>query len=194
MSEFLYSIDLALFYFINHTLANPVFDVVIPFLTDLNQWRPFQAALVLFLVYFGWKGGAKARVTIGLLVLTIILSDQLNSVVLKSLFSRVRPCKALTDVHLLVGCGGFSFPSSHATNNFAAATVITRFYSRRAWGWWSFAGLMAFTRPYVGVHYPSDVLAGALVGFIVGSLVVLGWKLLNKRFKFLPSVTAANSL
>ena len=194
MSEFLYSIDLAIFYFINHTLANPVFDVVMVFLTDLNQWRPFQVVLILFLIYFGWKGGTKARVMIALLVLTVILGDKLNSAVLKSLFSRIRPCKALTDVHLLVGCGGFSFPSSHATNNFAAATVITRFYARRSWAWWSFAGLMAFTRPYVGVHYPSDVLAGAVVGFIIGSVVVLIWKLLNERFKLFSSVTTVNSL
>lgn len=176
MIEWLYSIDVAVMFFINRTMANPVLDVVMPFVTDLNKQRPVLALLVLWIVYLLWKGGSKARTTIGLLVLTVIISDQLNSSVLKELFHRVRPCRALEGIRMLVDCGGgYSFPSSHAVNNLAAATVIGHFYPRQRWYWFGFACMVAVSRPYVGVHYPSDILAGGLIGFLIGFLIVTAW-------------------
>jgi undecaprenyl-diphosphatase len=184
MIELLYSIDVWIFFLINHTLANPVFDVVMPFVTDLNKNRPVLALLAVWIGYVVWKGGRNGRITIGLLLVTVIISDQLNSSVLKELFGRIRPCRALDDVRMLVNCGGgLSFPSSHAVNNFAAAAVIGQFYPKQRIYWLLFAALVAFSRPYVGVHYPSDVLAGGLVGFGIGSFIVFIWRAVEKKYQ-----------
>lgn len=183
MLEFLYSIDVAVFFFINHTMANPVLDVVMPFVTDLNKHKPVVYSVGIWIVYLLWQGGRRARITVGLLVITVIISDQLNSSVLKEIFDRVRPCRALEGVRMLVGCGGgLSFPSSHAANNFAAATVIGHWYPNQRWYWVGFASLVALSRPYVGVHYPSDILGGMVVGIIIGSGISFGWELIDKQF------------
>ncbi|MFA6439142.1 MAG: phosphatase PAP2 family protein, partial [Bacteriovoracaceae bacterium] len=130
MVEFLYSIDVSLFFFINQTIANPVLDQVMPFITDLNKNSIALFILGIWIVYLLWKGGRTARITIGLLVLTVIIGDQLNSSFLKEFFGRVRPCRALDGVRMLVDCGGgLSFPSSHAVNNFGAAAVIGKYYT-----------------------------------------------------------------
>ena len=177
MSEVLYGIDVAVFRFLNQMIANPVFDLLMPFLTDLNK-QP----IILFLVGAGLialavKGGVMGRTTVILLILTILLSDQLNSSVIKHPFPRIRPCHVLNDVHLLVGCGsGYSFPSSHAVNNVAAATVLSYFYRKWLWAFMTFAGVVAFSRVSVGVHYPFDILAGAVLGVVIGVLVLFGYR------------------
>jgi undecaprenyl-diphosphatase len=121
------------------------------------------------------KGGIRGRWAAILLVPTIVLSDQLNSFWLKFIVERLRPCHELLDVRLLVGCGsGYAFPSSHAVNNFAGALVLSYFLPRWTWAFFTFAGIVAFSRVYVGVHYPSDVVAGAIVGMaIAGGVIVL---------------------
>ena len=185
MSEFLWSIDQAIFVFLNASLANPVFDVSMPILTDLNRhWWGLTAFGAAWLLLF-WRGGRRGRVVATLLFLVILLTDQLNSAVLKDLFQRARPChvidgvRAVAQVHLLVDCGGgYSFPSSHAANNFAAAFLLSHFYRR----WWvtfyGFAAAVAFSRISVGVHYPSDILGGAVVGILCAGAVIMAWGVL----------------
>ncbi|TSA19337.1 phosphatase PAP2 family protein [bacterium] len=167
-------LDRNLFYFCNQGLRNWFFDAIFPFLTDLNK-KP--AALVLvgilwFLLLM--KSGRHGRIAALLLLPTIALSDQLNSSFLKFIIERPRPCHELANVHLLVSCGsGFSFPSSHAVNNCSAAIVLAYFLPRWSWAFFSFAALIAFSRVYVGVHYPSDVAAGAVIGFAIGGVVII---------------------
>jgi membrane-associated phospholipid phosphatase len=176
--EFFYSIDKAVFYFFNHTLQNPVFDAIMPFLTDLNKNKPALVAVGLLWALLIWKGGRAGRIAGLLLIPTIVLSDQLNSSWLKSLFGRIRPCHVLTDVHLLVPCGsGLSFPSSHAVNNFAGAVVMSAFLPKWTWAFMTFAALVAISRVFVGVHYPFDILVGAAVGAACGSMVVVAYRL-----------------
>jgi undecaprenyl-diphosphatase len=183
VTEFLYSIDVALFFFINHSLANPVFDVVMPFLTDLNRMRIGQVLYLAGVLWLIFKGGRNGRMAAALLIIGIIVSDQLSSSVLKPLVGRIRPCYALGGVRLLVECGGgLSFPSSHAVNNFCAAVILASFYKRQRWIWFSVAALIAFTRPYIGVHYPSDILGGALIGAGCGYCLVLIWRVVDARF------------
>lgn len=174
MYDFLYSIDLKLFYFFNQTLQNVLFDVVMPFVTDLNK-KPLALVVVGILwMLLLWKGGRNGRIAALLLIPTIAFSDQFNSSFLKYLIERARPCHALSDVHLLVSCGsGYSFPSSHAVNNFAAAVVLSYFLPRWTWAFFTFAGIVAFSRVYVGVHYPSDVLAGSILGLMCGGLIII---------------------
>ena len=182
MGDFFYSVDTAVFFFINRTLSNPVLDWLMPFLTNLNQhWETLVVVSVLWL-WLMIRGGRRGRTVGVLLVLSIALSDQLSSSVLKHLVGRLRPCHVLHGVRLLVDCGGgLSFPSSHAVNNFAGATVLTRYYGKYKWWWISFASLVALSRPYVGVHYPSDIVGGAVVGWLCAEAAIRAWQFVEKK-------------
>jgi undecaprenyl-diphosphatase len=179
MIEFLYSIDVVLFRFINSTLANPVTDKIMPFITDVKNWYLLYIFL-WFLILF--KGG-KYRVGLAIgMILLVAISDQLSSTLLKHLFERPRPCKVLENVHLLVGCtDSYSFPSSHAVNNFAAAMFFTYFYKHLKWILFSVASIMALSRIFVGVHYPSDVIGGALIGIAIGYILSITYEFILKK-------------
>ena len=170
----LLQIDRQLFRILNQGLSNPLFDLILPFITDLNRKPVALVAVVLLWLLLLAKGGVRGRLAAILLIPTIVLSDQLNSFWLKFIVERVRPCHELLDVRLLVGCGsGHSFPSSHAVNNFAAALLLSYFLPRWTWAFFTFAGIVAFSRVYVGVHYPSDVVAGAIVGMAIAGVVIV---------------------
>ncbi len=195
MIEFLYSIDVAIFFFINQTITNPIFDWLMPLITDLNHNIIARIVVIMWIGLIIWKGGNKGRITVGVLIFVIIGSDQFNSVILKDIFGRIRPCKALEGVRLLVDCGGgLSFPSSHAVNNFAGAAVISHFYRKQAKYWYAFAALVAFTRTYVGVHYPSDILAGGLIGLGIGFSVTYIWDQINSYYRIQKSRESYKSL
>jgi undecaprenyl-diphosphatase len=84
---------------------------------------------------------------------------------------------------MLVDCGpGKSFPSSHAVNSFAVATLLSTYYRR--WQWWFFgwAALVALSRPAVGVHYPSDILGGAAIGACVALALIVLWTQAARKF------------
>ncbi|MEG8947781.1 phosphatase PAP2 family protein [Rosettibacter firmus] len=178
MGEFFYQIDLAVFYFINHTLSNTLFDKFFVFITDVKNW--FITYLILYLILI-IKGGKRGRISSIILILLVITSDQLSSFYLKNLFARIRPCNVLNDVNLLVGCtNSFSFPSSHAVNNFAVALFFSKLFPKYKWILISVASLIALSRPYVGVHYPSDILGGAIIGIILGILFSYPVKFIEK--------------
>lgn len=185
MIDFLYSLDVRIFYFINKTLANPVTDSFMPFITELNHWKIFFGIMFLYLLI---GEGKKGRVVAIGLVLLIAASDQISSNLIKNLVERIRPCNALPDVRLLVGCTqSFSFPSSHGVNHFAGAVFLSNFYPRLSLAFYGSAFIISLSRIFVGVHYPSDVLAGITIGILIGMFFVFLWNLLNKKFKILTS-------
>jgi undecaprenyl-diphosphatase len=168
--EMLYSIDLMLFRCINGSLNNWLFDVFFTFITEIKYFYPIYAVALAGLIYFRRREGL---VVVLLMILTIVISDQISSSLIKPLVGRIRPCSALEGVRLLVGCGGGkSFPSSHAVNNFAGVFVLSSFFPRQAPWLYVFACLVALSRVYVGVHYPSDIYAGAVIGTSIGVLVM----------------------
>ena len=165
MLDYLYSLDISLFRFINGSLSNSILDVVMPFMTNLTRYKLVLLALAVLLLFMLIRGKPHVRIAAVLLIVTIAITDQLNSFVLKFWMERPRPCHTLHSVHLLVGCGsGYAFPSSHAVNNFAGAVILAFFFPRAKWWFIGYAALISFSRIYVGVHYPSDVLAGAVIG------------------------------
>jgi len=169
--EWLYNLDVNFFRLGNEALANPVFDAIMPFITDVRHWYVVYILSVILLMIYGGKRGRWAVV---FAIMTIVISDQLSSFILKPLIGRLRPCHALDHVRLLVRCGGgFSFPSSHAVNNFAIALFFGSVYRKAMPYLLLIAFIIAYSRVYVGVHYFSDVIAGAFIGAGIGYLVAL---------------------
>lgn len=172
MSEFLYSIDLSILYFFNHTLSAGFLDKIFKIITNVNNW--YIAYVILLGICF-FKGGTKGKLAVAGVILLILVTDQFSHKILKELFLRPRPCYVLSDIITPAGCGGtFSFPSNHAINNFAAATFFFLLYKNLKWILFTTAFLLSLSRVYLGLHYPSDILAGAVLGIIFGYLFSLG--------------------
>lgn len=182
MIEWLVQIDTSLFYFFNVTLANGLFDFIFPIITDREN---LLVGLAVVGVFYVRARRREAVVGIGLTVLAVGIADPLCCQVLKPLVGRLRPChpeQFLAGGRFLVGMKHtFSFPSAHATNWFALATLFTLLYRRR-WPWFfGIAVAVAFSRVYVGVHYPLDVTAGAVLGAGVGAAVYGGYRVVTRR-------------
>ncbi len=178
MIEQLAEWDRAAFILINSGLSNSIFDMVLPWLRNKFLWIPLYGAVGVFI----WRNpDLPFWPTVMALVASIVIADQLSSTLLKPIFDRARPChasQALEQLNLLIGCGaGKSFPSSHATNHFAIGTLFGLMFPEKkkvvlvvAMLW---AAVISFAQVYVGVHFPLDVLAGAILGILIASIIFL---------------------
>ncbi len=173
MWQSLIEIDKSFFYFVNSTLSNPFFDLILPFFRNSKNWIPLYI-IIIFLAYR--NKGIKYTFHIVLLAgITIFLSDYIIANNFKHFFERLRPCNDDTmSVHLLLKkCGsGFSFVSAHACNHFAIAFIINQVLHLRfkhtyfiVYIW---AAIISFAQVYVGVHFPFDVICGGILGASVG--------------------------
>ncbi|MEP7109064.1 MAG: phosphatase PAP2 family protein [Ferruginibacter sp.] len=169
--------DRWLFTKINQDWTNTFLDNIFPLWREAITWFPLYVFLLLFvLINFGKKSWPWI---IGFLT-TVALSDQISSHVIKQLFNRPRPCHdiILADhIRLLLDyCSDSrSFISSHATNHFGIAFFIyftLKPYFQK-WGYLFFfwAATISYGQVYIGVHYPTDVIGGALVGSFIGYFV-----------------------
>jgi undecaprenyl-diphosphatase len=165
MLNALLALDHQLFHLINRVWTNPVLDAVMVALTDFSVWR---VPLILLLLAILARGSTQTRIALLFAVLAVACTDQLVSGALKPLFHRVRPFHVVEGVRQLVGAHDWSFPSAHAANTFAAGSFLALRF-RRLRPILALPVLVSYSRVYVGVHWPADVIAGALVGSGVGS-------------------------
>ncbi|MBI5888719.1 MAG: phosphatase PAP2 family protein [Deltaproteobacteria bacterium] len=139
----------------------PVLDVVMPFITNKGNFYGVIIFAVAVILIKERKRGAQG---LALLIMAVLLSDFIANL-LKHAVGRIRPCNAFDGVRLLVGCTeSFSFPSGHAATIFTAMVFLSVRYRRYAPAFMAMAVSVAYSRVYVGVHYPLDTVGGALLG------------------------------
>jgi undecaprenyl-diphosphatase len=186
MLDLVTGLDRQLYEVLNGRLHTPFFDSVMTAVTTQDNWYFVLAGVWVAMLIWGGKKGRLAAV---MLVIGVAISDQLSCSVLKPLVGRLRPINALPEgqFRLLVGHSrALSFPSAHAANSFTMATI-------GAWAsprWlkpilFVAAAFVAYSRVYVGVHWPFDALGGALLGVGCGWLAIWivrgAWGLWTKR-------------
>jgi undecaprenyl-diphosphatase len=173
MLEYLLHLDKQLFLILNG-IHNDTFDFIMYWVSSKELWIP----LYLFFIYILYRSyGRGFWLPLILVIFTVGVADFVSVKLFKEVFERLRPChdaELIPLVHLVKGkCGGsYGFVSSHATNMFSLATILwllirTKFpksiYLLIPW-----AALIGYSRIYLGVHYPGDVLGGSLLGIIMG--------------------------
>jgi len=175
MSDFLLGIDYAILKFLNLTISHPVLDQLWLALTDLHKIKAVTfGVLPLMLFWAIYRFRARAIYSILTIAAAVALADALAYRVIKPSFQRLRPTQniEISHWHRPVGdAHGLSFPSNHAANCFAGAFVLSHFFPQRRKYFYTFATLVALSRVSLGVHYPSDILGGALFGTICGWIV-----------------------
>ena len=188
--ESLQSIDQNLFVYINRVATHPILDTLMPFFRESTFWIPFYLFLIVFVfVNFGKNGWAWLLFAF----ITVLLTDQVSSSIIKNWVQRPRPCADSLfsgQVRLLLDhcSGGYSFTSSHATNHFGVATflfiTLGRFFGNWKYLLFFWAALICYAQVYVGVHYPLDVICGAIIGILIGKFTFA----LHEKFNTLKNV------
>lgn len=167
-------IDTQLFLFLNG-MHSGTFDSIMVWISGKTTWWPFY---LLLLAYLGWNRRWQLFPILVFTALCVTLADQSSVQLFKEVFQRLRPChepELQGLVHMVNGrCGGkFGFVSSHAANTFGVAMFLSLVIRKR---WFTFllmvwAAVVGYSRIYLGVHYPGDVIGGALLGLLTGYIV-----------------------
>ena len=180
MIDTIVEIDKQIMVFLNKTISNPIFDFIMPIITNQNFLVFFGLILIGYLAYFGGKRG---RITIVLLLIAAGFSDAICFQIIKPWVGRIRPSHEFYEyINLLVSKGGkYSFPSNHAANSFVFATVLSYFYDKNRISLYILASTIAFSRVYVGVHYPLDIIFGSIIGYIISWMILSLWVIIKMR-------------
>ncbi|BAX78934.1 phosphatase PAP2 family protein [Labilibaculum antarcticum] len=184
MLDWLLNLDKELLLLLNGQ-QNYFWDYLMRLISEKEMWYVFYIVLMTCVINtFGWKKGGLIILS---LILVIAISDQIASGIFKPLFKRFRPSRDPDFSHLVnlvkgYTGGKYGFVSSHAANSFGLAVLASLILKDRITGafliFW--AVLVSYSRIYLGVHYPSDIIGGAIVGI---SMAYLSYFLLRKYFK-----------
>lgn len=186
MVQFLKDIDTRLFLLLN-SHHNSFFDAVMWQFSDKFFWIPLYLILLGYIIY---KYKKQSLLIIAAIIIIIALSDQISSGIIKPLVERLRPTREPSIMQLIHTVnnykgGKFGFVSSHAANSFALATFLSLLFKNKIFTFsiviW--ATLVSFSRVYLGVHYPGDVICGALIGVFVSYFVYKLYIWLTKKIQ-----------
>lgn len=179
--EDLQQFDASIFTTINswHALY---FDNFMALVTVIATWLPI-ILMLLFMMYKkkGWRKTLTLLLAVGLVIL---IADQVSASIIKPAVARLRPSRnpdLQATIHIVNGYRGgrFGFVSSHAANCFGVALLLAFLFKNRAFTWVmvAWATLMCYSRIYLGVHYPGDIVCGAILGVAVAAIVyyLLKW-------------------
>lgn len=148
-------------------------------------WIPVYL-VILYMIQrlYGWRSFG---MFVAGIALTVLLCDRVSVELFKEVFQRYRPCHNLDIgpfIHTVEKCGGqYGFVSSHATNYFGVA-MLTALWADKRWVVWAvmlWAALIAYSRVYLGVHYPADIICGALLGLVLGYIANATIRLIAAR-------------
>jgi len=182
--ELLHGLDLWLFHFVNSTLSHPWLDQFFPAITDLHKGLAFQLIVPVAVFALLWRKYQKKSFLIffGLLI-SLALNDATSTALLKNQVQRTRPFETAGVVAIQRSpAGGYSFPSNHAANMFNLAGYLGAFLPAVAPFLYAAAALVAYSRVYCGVHYPTDIFVGALWGLLWAYVLTFAVRQLLKRF------------
>lgn len=189
MLDFLNNLDSQLFLFLNG-LHSEFWDSIMWWVSGKEEWIPLYLIILGWLIYrFKWR----VLYLIPFIVLLIVLSDQI-SVLIKNTVQRFRPTHD-PEIGNLVNIlnnyrgGKYGFVSSHAANSFALA-IFTALILKNRWFTvfiFLWAAIVSYSRIYLGVHYPGDILFGALLGFAIGIFTFWLWSVANERILYRKS-------
>ena len=174
MLDFFQSVDMNLIKWIHQYFSNTSFDIFMPFITNKKNWT---LPIIVLIFLLGFFSGPKGKITLVILIISLSFTDAVCAQILKPFFERIRPSHLnLEEVNLLVSKGGkWSMPSNHAANIFALSVVLSYFYKKYKPLLIAIAILISFSRVYVGVHFPGDVIVGGLIGFFISSSFLIIW-------------------
>ena len=152
------------------------FDSFMWLVTKIATWIP-MILMLLYLLSFK-KGWRKTVAVVLAIALVILIADQVSASIIKPLVERARPShneSLQSTIHIVNGYRGgpFGFVSSHAANCFGIALLLAMIFKNRLFTWTMvvWATLMCYSRIYLGVHYPGDIVCGAILGFLAAWLV-----------------------
>lgn len=188
MIEFIKSIDLLILDLINGT-GRPFLDPIMIFLSGKFVWIPLYLYLI-FLLYEQY--GKRFWIPLLFILISLTLSDQFTSSFMKPFFQRLRPCldqSLAIVVEVVKGCGGkYGFASSHAANTMGLAVFYLMLLKEKkkilAYAIFTWALMVGYSRAYLGVHYPGDVMVGFLVGGFFGYLCYQLHRLVLKKLGY----------
>jgi undecaprenyl-diphosphatase len=168
MMSLLQKFDNSILLYIKSNMHGPIMDKAMVIITSLGNAGVVWIVIALLLMI-----NKKYRY-IGFLALgALILSTILGEGILKHIVRRIRPSADIPAVNLLIAKPlSYSFPSGHTTSSFAAAGVLSKYFRNYALELFALASLIAFSRLYLYVHYPSDVLAGIILGIICSKVII----------------------
>jgi undecaprenyl-diphosphatase len=167
-------LDLSILYFFNQTLSSPTMDAFMSALTSVKWWMPVY---ILAGIYLIWKYKWRGLIVLLSAALVVAFTDQFAQLVLKPLVARDRPCADINGqtvvewIRLPIGMRhGPSFPSSHALNNAAVALFFGLVFRNKKllFVLLALAILVGISRMYLGLHYPTDILGGLVIGSLIG--------------------------